>query len=90
MTYREKVIWSMRYEKKCYITNVVYLYVVALVWCRNHIDVKLMASPKKPLKIITAQKIGFLRRGLQIHFIPSKDIEVFSCGIWWLEYDHTV
>lgn len=45
-----------------------YLYVVAPVWWRNHIEVKLIARPKNPLKVITIQKSGILRSGLSSNF----------------------
>jgi hypothetical protein len=41
-----------------------YLYVVAPVWWRNHIEVKLIARPKKPLNVTTNQKVGNLKSGL--------------------------
>lgn len=39
---------------------------VAPVWWRNHMEVKLIARPKNPLSVTTSQKSGILNRGL--HF----------------------
>jgi hypothetical protein len=50
------------------VDQIPYLYVVALVCRRNHIEVKLIARPKTPLAVMTNQNIGILSRGLQIHF----------------------
>lgn len=42
-----------------------YLYVVGLVWCKNHIEVKLIESPINPLAVATAQNAGSLTTSLE-------------------------
>lgn len=59
--------------------NISHLYVVAPVWWRNHIDVKLMARPKNPLEVITSQNIGIFRSGLQIEQIRRSTRNHQSC-----------
>lgn len=67
-----KVNWKLQTIKErivlfkglCVYTYIYYLYVVADVWWRNHIEVKLIAKPKKPLNVITNQKVGILKSGL--------------------------
>lgn len=41
-----------------------YLYVVGPVWCKNHIEVKLMAKPRKPLAVATTQNIASFVKSL--------------------------
>lgn len=57
-----------------------YLYVVALVWWRNHIDVKLIPSPKTPLAVMTSQNSGILKSDLQIQSqIHNHKMEDSTC-----------
>lgn len=60
-----------------------YLYVVAPVWWRNHIEVKLIARPKNPLSVITNQKMGNLKSGL--HFKLRTIRELISTDISQLD-----
>jgi len=39
--------------------------VVGLVCCKNHIELKLMASPRNPLAVATTQNIGDLVTSLK-------------------------
>lgn len=58
-----------------------YLYVVAPVWWRNHIEVKLIARPKNPLKVITNQNIGNFKSGL-----PNRNMFIrFKNKLWGTE-----
>lgn len=43
-----------------------HLCVVGLVWCKNHIDVKLIAKPSTPLIVATTQNMGIRNAGLLI------------------------
>ena len=73
-----KHIWVHMYilNIKC----IRYLYVVALVWWRNHMEVKLIPSPKTPLAVMTSQNSGILKRGLQIQLqIHNHKMEEWTC-----------
>lgn len=41
------------------------LCVVGLVWCKNHIDVKLIAKPSTPLIVATTQNMGIRNAGIE-------------------------
>lgn len=49
------------------------LCVVGLVWCKNHIDVKLIARPSSPLNVITIQNMGYFNAGL---YSPGSNISL--------------
>jgi hypothetical protein len=51
----------------CYSEYGTYLCVVGLVWCKNHIDVKLIAKPSTPLMVATTQNMGIFNAGLFIY-----------------------
>lgn len=60
-----------------------YLYVVALVWWRNHIEVKLIPSPKTPLAVMTSQNSGILKRDLPIQLqIHNHKPKEWMCKIF--------
>lgn len=64
-----------------------YLYVVAPVWWRNHMEVKLIARPRNPLNVITNQKLGNLKSGLQTSIFQRVQL---SWKIWLLCIKHKV
>lgn len=57
------------------------LCVVGLVWCKNHIDVKLIAKPSTPLMVATTQNMGIFNAGIDKTSLSKMRMRIKPKGI---------